>query len=207
MGPSEADRILRPVERGDIAQLSRSLGLTFHDYPIQRWMFPDEQIRTIRCPRSIAVYIRLRLPYKTVFTTAELEGAAIWDPPGRVNPTITENLWLAAKMLPLLRGRARLVSRGFALLGQHRPTDPHWYLATLGVDPQHQGRGVGGALLRPILRECDARGLVAHLETSDPANNIPYYERFGFEVVGEVQMPEGPTVAVMTRRPASEGAV
>jgi hypothetical protein len=79
MDPSEADRIIRPVQRNDIDPLSRSLGLTFHEYPIQRWMFPNEQIRTNRCPRSIAVYMLLRLPYETVFTTAELEGAAIWE--------------------------------------------------------------------------------------------------------------------------------
>lgn len=37
-------------------------------------------------------------------------------------------------------------------LGQLRPTEPHWYLAVLGVDPRLWGRGVGSLLLAELLR-------------------------------------------------------
>jgi transposase len=35
------------------------------------------------------------------------------------------------------------------------PREPHWYLPMIGVDPPHQGRGYGGALLSYALERCD----------------------------------------------------
>lgn len=33
-------------------------------------------------------------------------------------------------------------------VGERHPTEPHWYLPFIGVDPVHQGREIGSALLR-----------------------------------------------------------
>jgi len=72
-----------------------------------------------------------------------------------------------------------------------------WYLEVLGVDPDAQGDGLGGALIRHGLDFAAAAGAGAFLETS-VAGNVPYYERFGFEVVDEQDMPgEGPHVWFM----------
>jgi ribosomal protein S18 acetylase RimI-like enzyme len=73
-------------------------------------------------------------------------------------------------------------------LQRAHPSDPHWYLATLGTDPQAQGKGVGSALVRSGLERCDREGEPAYLECLDPL--VPYYERFGFEITGEIEMPE-----------------
>ena len=78
--------------------------------------------------------------------------------------------------------------------------EPHWYLAILGTDPPHQGKGVGGALLAPVLTRCDTEGTGAYLESSKP-DNVPYYERFGFRVSGQIDMPDGPTMWPMWRDP------
>ena len=78
------------------------------------------------------------------------------------------------------------------------PDEPHWYLPVTGVDPSHQGRGHGSAMLRAALARCDADGLVAYLESSSPAN-LPLYERHGFEVTGEVQAPGAPVTFPMVR--------
>jgi GNAT superfamily N-acetyltransferase len=61
-------------------------------------------------------------------------------------------------------------------------TDPHWYLALLGVSPGCQGRGIGRALLTPVLRRADQEGLPCYLETFVSAN-VPFYEHRGFQVV------------------------
>jgi predicted N-acetyltransferase YhbS len=80
------------------------------------------------------------------------------------------------------------------------PREPHWYLAVLGTDPPHQGKGVGAALMTPVLARCDAEGTGAYLESSKP-DNVPYYERFGFRVTGQIDMPKGPTMWPMWRDP------
>ena len=56
------------------------------------------------------------------------------------------------------------------------------------TDPQGQGKGVGNALVRSGRERCDREGENAYLECLEPL--VPYYERFGFEITGEIEMPE-----------------
>jgi ribosomal protein S18 acetylase RimI-like enzyme len=78
---------------------------------------------------------------------------------------------------------------------------PHWYLFAIGVDPGHQGAGVGAALLRERLRHIDIESLPAYLESSSLAN-VPMYEHFGFENTGTVPLPEdAPVFTSMWRTP------
>jgi ribosomal protein S18 acetylase RimI-like enzyme len=52
----------------------------------------------------------------------------------------------------------------------------HWYLAFIGVDPNHQGKGVGSALMKPMLNRAQAEGLPCYLETF-LARNLAFYAR------------------------------
>jgi ribosomal protein S18 acetylase RimI-like enzyme len=78
------------------------------------------------------------------------------------------------------------------------PTEPHWYLAIIGVEPAKQGRGLGAQLMEGALTRCDEEGLIAYLESSNPAN-ISLYQRHGFEVIGEIQVADTPVVTPMLR--------
>lgn len=101
----------------------------------------------------------------------------------------------------LVRGRNR--AKGLRILGEmtkSHPTEPHWYLALLGVDPAHQGAGLGGQLLRAKLALCDNDQVAAYLETQKP-DNLPFYERFGFRVIKEITVKGCPTVWLMWRDP------
>jgi len=46
--------------------------------------------------------------------------------------------------------------------------------------------------------EADDRKLPSYLETATPSN-VGYYERCGYEVVGEIAMPSGPVMWRMER--------
>ena len=52
------------------------------------------------------------------------------------------------------------------------------------MDAHLQGKGVGSLLMRVFCVRMDAAGEDAYLETDKP-ENVRFYERFGFEVVGE----------------------
>jgi len=81
------------------------------------------------------------------------------------------------------------------------PEEPHWYLAVLGSDPTVRGKGFGQVLMQSRLDRCDAEHAPAYLESSKP-DNIPYYQRFGFTVSGEIVLPNGgPTLWAMWRAP------
>lgn len=71
----------------------------------------------------------------------------------------------------------------------------------LGTRTALQGKGIGSALLEPVLERCDAQGMPAYLESSK-YSNIAFYNRHGFEVTGEIPLPlGGPVVWPMRRNP------
>ena len=83
-------------------------------------------------------------------------------------------------------------------MDRFHPTEPHWYLAIIGVEGAKQGRGLGAQLMEPALARCDEQGLIAYLESSNPAN-ISLYQRHGFEVIGEIRVGDAPVVTPMLR--------
>jgi len=118
----------------------------------------------------------------------------------------------APPFLPRLRtllGQGLRVARRwgevFRSLEALHPLDAHWYLGTLGVDPKHQGRGLGSALLAHWLAEVDAEGVSAYLETDSEAN-VAFYARAGFAVVGETEVL-GARVWLMSRPARGAGSL
>ena len=83
-------------------------------------------------------------------------------------------------------GTVRLwhIEAGIGLDG--RPV-PALLLGPLAVDAAHEGRGIGGALMRAAISEAKQRGHQAILLVGDPE----YYERFGFfrEKAAHLVMP------------------
>jgi GNAT superfamily N-acetyltransferase len=189
----------RPVAEEDIAPLGQVLARAFEHDPLHRWIFPAERAWARNSHRSFAMALRQALPHGAVLTDDGRHGAAIWHDSTR-SPTLWERLVFAARMLPLLGMRALRIGRGFDELAALHPQAPHWYLYALGTDPLHQGKGIGSALFGPMLVRCDAESRPAYLEASRP-ENVPYYERFGFKVIGEHTMPRGPVVWRMLRSP------
>ena len=61
----------------------------------------------------------------------------------------------------------------------HPHDPPSWYLLGLGTVKEHQGKGLGSAVLSHMLSRCDTEGLPAYLESSNP-RNVPFYARHGF---------------------------
>jgi len=66
---------------------------------------------------------------------------------------------------------------------RQEPPGPFTYLRTLAVDPLWQHRGLGSRLVRQVQRAA-APLLPLYLETSR-AENVAFYQRLGFELVGE----------------------
>jgi len=72
-------------------------------------------------------------------------------------------------------------------LARNHPPQRHVYLNFLGVDPDHQGKHYGIALLDALRDLAEQRSDFAgvYLETATPAN-VPYYSAHGYEVIGEI---------------------
>ena len=70
-------------------------------------------------------------------------------------------------------------------ISKHYPTEPIYYLWFIGVSPEFQGQGIGEKLMREIIADADQMKRPIYLETST-LKNIPWYQKFGFEVYGEL---------------------
>lgn len=130
-----------------------------------------------------------------------LAGVLVALPPGVLG--LPRPGWLAqARLLltqgPGVAGRWSAISDALSL---HRPLAEHAHLATLGVEPALQRRGVGRALLASWLEAVDAACVRAYLET-DSAGNARWYESFGFAVRAELTLL-GVNVFLMERSEAA----
>ena len=83
---------------------------------------------------------------------------------------------------------------------RHDPEERHWHLGPVAVDEGLQRMGVGSLLMEVFRAQMDAAGEEAYLETDRPGN-VRFYERFGFEVVGEGQLSEDLAVFMLVREP------
>lgn len=78
-----------------------------------------------------------------------------------------------------------------------------WYLSILGVSPKRQGRGLGGALIKPTLSKADERGIPCYLETFS-TRNVRFYNKFGFaEVASHIEPITKSRYWIMLREPRS----
>ena len=124
-------------------------------------------------------------------------GAALWLPPN-VQPDENELFSLFQKTVA--EELHKDVFAIFEQMGGYHPSEPHWYLPLIGVDPSWQGQGYGSALMAHGIAPCDRDKTLAYLESSNP-KNIPLYQRFGFEVIGTIQAGASPPIFPMLRKP------
>jgi ribosomal protein S18 acetylase RimI-like enzyme len=193
---------LRLATRNDLRAVSLVLARAFRGDPVHRWILPTELDWALASDAFFAMVAGDLMRHENVYTTEAREGAALWAPPYTAPPTSRQRLGMALRWYLALGRRATAVGAQLARIERAHPLEPHWYLAVLGTDPRHQGRGVGSALLAPTLARCDADRVPAYLESSK-RENVPFYERHGFRVLGEIAFRDGPSVWRMQREPRS----
>jgi ribosomal protein S18 acetylase RimI-like enzyme len=124
-------------------------------------------------------------------------GAALWLSPGTGPDEHALDAVLQRTVPSRLQGDVAAV---LEQMGRYHPSEPHWYLPFIAVDPARQGKGHGSALMRHALAACDREGRLAYLESSNP-KNVPLYQRHGFELLGTIQAGGSPSIFPMLRKP------
>jgi GNAT superfamily N-acetyltransferase len=193
---------VRLATASDIPALSRTLGRAFEDDPVMAHLIPrDARRHSDRLARFMLLGTRGAVADGTVYTTGELSGGAVWRAPNRWKVPTRQLLPDTPALVWALGRRIRVGMATLQMLERHHPTEPHWYLEILGTEPAEQGKGIGSALMAPVLERCDGEGVPSYLESSKE-KNIPYYERHGFRVTGELALPNGgPPLWPMWRDP------
>lgn len=191
---------VRLATADDVEAAARTLSLAHRDYVWAVWAFP-------RADRLELLYELYRLDLElgvaagSTWVTDECDAVAIWasiDRPA-IDPELIRRVHAA--QAELIGDDAARLAAADAITHRHRPTEPYWYLGTVGTLPARRGQGLATEVLRPVLERCDTERSMACLETSSDAN-VRLYTRLGFEVVHRATSDDGALpLIVMTRDP------
>lgn len=187
---------VRHVLRDDLEHLEDVLMQAFADDPHLGWLYPDHGAAR-RSWFRVALEAGRRRGH--TYRTTDGTGVAIWSPPGVNSLSRADGVALYEQMAAShgAEGTARLDTIAAARSTLH-PTEPHFYLLTLGAATP--GRGTGAELIAPVLSVCDEQAWPAYLESSSP-RNVSFYERHGFVAVHEIMVDGGPPLLGMWRAP------
>jgi len=184
---------IRELSADDVHAAAETLGRAMRDNPLHVRAFgPEadarERVLTRQFSASLARQLDTGGAILGAFDPVEpgvLVGAAAFVPPGRCRPTTASRV----RSLPALLG-SHGITRAWRTLvwtyewSRRDPDVTHWHLGPVGVDRHLQGHGIGTLLLRAFGERMDALDATAYLET-DRRENVPFYERFGFQLVAD----------------------
>jgi ribosomal protein S18 acetylase RimI-like enzyme len=182
-------------ETANEARAMAALTVAFANDPAARWLYPEARQYLRHFPDFAWAFAGRAFEHGAADNLEGHSAAALWLPPD-VQPDETAIGDVLHESVDEFR-RLEVFSL-LERMGAFHPSEPHWYLPMIGVDPTEQGRGYGSALLRRGLARCDAERLPAYLESTNP-RNVPLYERFGFKVVGQIKTRTSPAIIPMVR--------
>lgn len=188
--------IVKTAFASDQAGTLGVLTLAFSVDPMARWSLPDPAKYLTAFPLIAKAFGGSAFRNGTAYISNDLTGAALWLPPGAKSDEESLMKLFGENTDDNIKEDMQVI---FEQMEKFHPTEPHWYLPMIGVDPAHQGAGVGSALMTEALKAVDRDGTIAYLESSNP-RNITLYQRYGFEVIGEIQSGSSPVLRPMLRR-------
>ncbi len=201
---------VRALTGREVRQAVPALMRAFWTYPETVHLLPDEHRRRHVLPRYLASDARDSSSHGWLLGAdrgGEIVGAAAWLPPEAYPISVARQLRQVAELVPVAPwalGAARRARQGQRRNRQvHGGRPPHYWLRAIGVDPAWQGMGIGSDLLGPALDRADNERRGCYLLTAI-AENVGWYERFGFATVAEYHpTPRWPKVWAMWRDPTA----
>ena len=189
--------IIKTVTPSNADQAIGTVVLAFSADPISRWFYPNPHQYLLHLPSFVQEFARKAVECNSAYYVEGYAGVALWLPP---DIHADENALAALLERTIPEEKQQEIFAFVEQMNAGHPSEPHWYLPMIGVDPTQQGNGYGSALLKHALQRCDSEGKLAYLEASSP-RSIPLYKRHGFELVGTIQVGNSPALFPMLRKP------
>jgi ribosomal protein S18 acetylase RimI-like enzyme len=168
----------------------------FVDDPVMRWLHPDDEIYLAPGGEVFRNAFDGWHGLDEIWCTDDAAGVAVWIPPGRPEVDFGEppDGPLPPEVQALM-DRYEIIG---AVMAEHTPAEPHWYLQMLATHPDWQRQGIGAALMGSMFERAATEGLPCYLET-ETIENVAYYRHHGFDVRSEWDVPTGPHMWGMFR--------
>jgi GNAT superfamily N-acetyltransferase len=182
------------LDREKLPAAVEVLDKAFLNDPFVSRLFPNRAARPRQFSNTTMIALRYGLAYGEVQAVSpNLEGIAVWFPPGRTEPTAWDMMRFGMIFIPFsigLRSTRMILAYADHTIKMRKRLlrGPHWYLQFLGVDPRYRGAGYGSFLLKSMLARLDREGVPCCLDTENE-KNVPLYEHFGFRVLESSEIP------------------
>ena len=182
----------RPIEVRDLRpqDVPAAVGVLargMRDNPLHVAAYGNDAERRLRCHTRLMRGLFAALPTQEpicAVSNGTLLGVTGVAPVGTCRPTTAQRLRLLPSVIALGLRTAGRVGAWNSCWAERDPAEPHVHLGPLAVDAHLQGQGIGSLIMREHCSRLDRAGELGYLET-DKAENVRFYQRFGFEVVGE----------------------
>lgn len=190
---------LRLAARADWRQVGGIIAEAFAEDPVNLWIFGNEAaMPPVFGALARGVYLK-----RGICHVSEDAAATMW-----CRSSASRELGLF-DTLGLVSAVTRKGSKGAAQRGltaakimeHEHPKAPHLYLFAIGTRKAARGKGLGKAMMAPMLSAADRAGMPCYLENSNPANT-GFYRSHGFERMKLFTPGDGaPVMEAMWREP------
>jgi ribosomal protein S18 acetylase RimI-like enzyme len=188
---------IKAVTPSSADQAVGTVVLAFSADPAARWLYPDPHQYAVNFPSFVRIFGGKAFEQGSAYVIGDFSGVALWLPPD-VYPD--EDVLAGLIQRSVSEEKQEEIFAVLEQMSSYHPSEPHWYLPLIGVDPAQQGRGYGSALMEHALIRCDRDKKFAYLESSNP-KNMTLYKRQGFELLGTIQVGASPPIFPMLRKP------
>jgi len=171
---------------------------SFYDYPVMRFVLADAGRRYDEHLSALVAYFCSRRLVGDGWVLGamvgrELAGVSVFDEPGSDLVESEDELrqWTLALERDIGEEAVGRLSEYDAVGESLLPEGDYHYLGMLGVVSRYQGLGLGKKLVeatQALAADSPASSGVC-LDTESP-ENVPFYERLGFEIVGEADVAD-----------------
>ena len=198
-----------PVSK--IPEAAELLSRVFWDDPMTVFLYPDTGERRGLQPHFYVMNIEHAAIGGELYTTSSFKGVAVWRFPGDETRPRVEAGKDPRNRLPGAMGagpfeRLMIITESIYAMHRNLVKGKHCYLLFLGVEPGHQGQGIGSMLIKPVLERADRAGLPCYLETMKEVN-LAFYGKHGFRVGDEKQIAGGgPHIWALIRLPGASSS-
>ena len=196
---SDIDRAVEiiPITRDRLEEAVDVISDAFAGYPVMRYVLAEEGDRLEELARDLTHYfvsarILRKEPALGLLEQGELVAAATISPPEPSDTTDELDL-LRAATWQRLGTQAKARYDELVVQWQAFSVDrPNYHVNMIGVRQSHMGRGHGRRLLEAIhhMSQVDPNSDGVTLTTED-SRNVPFYEHFGYEIVGQFEIDTG----------------